>query len=148
VTVPVTQRTLLTAIATVAIGLAVGATHTLRAAEESQPPATAFTAQQAAQGKSAFEKNCVACHMHDLSGDAEAPQLAGAQFMSTWRTRTTKDLLEYMSTAMPPGGIALSADVYASIASYVLQSNGAKAGAEPLSAATVVPIGRLVPEVK
>src|SRR4051812_12311813 len=63
-----------------------------------------FTSDQAATGKVAFSKHCASCHMPDLSGDNDVPQLAGANFMNTWRRRSTRDLLDYMSTAMPPGG--------------------------------------------
>ena len=105
------------------------------------PQAPVFTAEQATAGKAAFEKSCAACHMQNLSGDADAPALVGTSFMSTWRTRTTRDLREYMSTSMPPGSSPLGAEVYTSITAYVLKSNGATAGPEPLTATTAVPIG-------
>lgn len=100
-----------------------------------------FTTQQAAAGKSAYEKSCAVCHMRDMSGDTEVPALAGAQFMSTWRTRSTKDLMDYMSRAMPPGSSPLGAETYASITAYILQANGAVAGAGTLTASTAAPIG-------
>ena len=106
-----------------------------------QEPPRVFTVGQAVAGKAAFEKNCAVCHMRDLSGDMDAPPLAGSQFMSGWRSRTTKDLFQYMSTAMPPGSSPLSADTYTSIASYILQSNGAEAGSDSLTTTTIVPIG-------
>jgi mono/diheme cytochrome c family protein len=105
------------------------------------PPAPVFTAEQASAGKSAFEKSCAACHMQNLTGDADAPALVGTSFMSTWRTRTTRDLLEYMSTSMPPGSSPLGAEVYTSITAYVLKSNGATAGPNALTVTTAVPIG-------
>jgi mono/diheme cytochrome c family protein len=114
-------------------------------AEEGEP-ARVFTTAQATAGKAAFEKHCAACHMRDLSGDADAPQLAGTQFMSTWRARSTGDLSQYMSSAMPPGSSPLSPDVYTSITAYVLQSNGAVAGPEPLTMTSAVPIGRVARE--
>ena len=110
--------------------------------------ARVFTVQQASDGKAAFEKSCAACHMRDLSGDADAPQLAGTQFMSGWRTRSVKELFQYMSTAMPPGGSPLSAGTYASITAYILQSNGAVAGGDDLTAATGATIGSVAPPGK
>lgn len=110
-------------------------------ASAQEAPAPVFTAEQASAGKTAFEKSCAACHMQNLSGDADAPALVGASFMSTWRTRTTRDLREYMSTSMPPGSSPLGADVYTSITAYVLKSNGATAGPDALQATTAVPIG-------
>jgi S-disulfanyl-L-cysteine oxidoreductase SoxD len=111
------------------------------ATAQETPPAQVFTAEQASAGKTAFEKSCAACHMHNLSGDADAPALVGTSFMSTWRTRTTRDLREYMSTSMPPGSAPLGAEVYTSITAYVLKSNGAAAGPNPLTMTTAVPIG-------
>jgi alcohol dehydrogenase (cytochrome c) len=107
-----------------------------------QPALTpVYTAQQAAAGRAAYEANCAACHVTDLGGRNEAPQLAGSDFINTWRTRTTQDLFEFMQGTMPPGGPTLPADTYLSIASYVLQQNGAPAGAQAFAANTSVPIG-------
>ena len=106
-----------------------------------EEPPRIFTAGQAVAGKAAFEKNCAVCHMRDLSGDMDAPPLAGPQFVSGWRSRNTKDLFQYMSTAMPPGSSPLSADSYTSISAYILQSNGAVAGPDPLTTTTSVAIG-------
>ena len=111
------------------------------ASAEEAAAARVFTVAQATAGKAAFEKNCAACHMHDLSGDMDAPPLVGTQFMSGWRSRNTKDLFQYMSTAMPPGSSPLSADSYTSITAYILQSNGAVAGPEALTTTTTVAIG-------
>jgi S-disulfanyl-L-cysteine oxidoreductase SoxD len=111
---------------------------------QQEPIAPVFSAEQAAAGKLAFGKACAGCHMADLSGQDDAPPLAGAPFASSWRTRTTKDLLDYMSTAMPPGGSSLAPEDYASIVAYVLQINGAVAGAQALSASTGVPIGSVI----
>ena len=91
--------------------------------------APVYTAAQATAGRAAYQANCASCHVADLGGRNEAPQLAGGDFLSTWRTRTTKDLFDYMSSTMPPGGPSLSPDQYASIVAYVLQQNSAVAGA-------------------
>ncbi len=108
-----------------------------------QPPAPVFTAAQARDGRTAYEANCASCHMPDLGGRNEAPPLAGANFMTTWRTRTTQDLFEYMRGTMPPDGPTLADDQYLAIASYVLQSNGAPAGAQAFTAGTSVAIGSI-----
>jgi hypothetical protein len=81
--------------------------------------------------------------MRDLSGDVDAPPLVGTQFMSGWRSRNTKDLFHYMSMAMPPGSSSLSADSYTSITAYILQSNGAGAGPDPLTTTTTMAIGKV-----
>ena len=61
--------------------------------------------------------------------------------MTTWRGRTTKDLVEYMSATMPPGRPSLAEADYLNITAFILQFNGATAGAQPLVVATAAPIG-------
>ena len=99
-----------------------------------------FTAQQAAAGRSEYARQCASCHMADLSGNVEYPPLAGKAFMDTWGSRSTKELFDYMSAAMPYGAPSLSADSYAAITAYILQSNGGVAGADTLGPLTSVPI--------
>ncbi len=66
--------------------------------------------------------------MADLAGRNEAPQLAGNNFMNTWRTRSTKDLFEFIQSTMPPTGENLSAAQYLAVTAYILQANGARRG--------------------
>jgi alcohol dehydrogenase (cytochrome c) len=110
-----------------------------------QPPSgqAVYTNAQAAAGRAAYQANCASCHVADLGGRNEAPQLAGGDFLNTWRSRTTKDLFDYMSSTMPPGGPSLSPDQYASIVAYVLQENSARAGTTPFSGTIAVPIGTI-----
>jgi len=105
--------------------------------------APVFTIEQATTGKAAYAKNCASCHLPDLSGSAEIPALAGKPFTDTWGARTTKELLDYMSAAMPYGGPSLEADTYLSILAYVLHSNGAAAGQQPLTASVAARIDAL-----
>jgi alcohol dehydrogenase (cytochrome c) len=105
-----------------------------------QPTASVFTSEQAAAGRAAYQANCASCHLPDLAGRNEAPQLAGSNFMNTWRARTTKDLFDYVQT-MPPNAPSLDAAQYLTITTFLLQANGAAAGAQPFTAATSVPIG-------
>lgn len=105
-----------------------------------QPRSPVFTPEQAEAGRAAYAKHCASCHMPDLSGDNERPPLVGASFMTTWGSRSIKEFLAYMSGAMPYGAPALDADTYVSLTAYILRSNGASAGNQPLSAATDVAI--------
>jgi len=114
-------------------------TRALRLEAQSQR-SSVFTVAQADAGRVAYAKHCATCHMPDLTGDNERPPLVGAAFMTTWGTRSTKDFLSYMSGAMPYGAPALDADTYASLTAYILQSNGATPGAEPLTSSTDVSI--------
>ena len=142
--VQVMKRVILTAIAAGAIA-SVAASNTVPVGGQQSSAASVFTTEQAAAGKAEFLKTCAACHMPDLSGNNEVPQLAGVSFRTAWSDRTTKDLLDYMSANMPPGGSSLTAETYVSIAAFVLESNGAVAGQEKLTASTAVVIGSLIP---
>jgi alcohol dehydrogenase (cytochrome c) len=101
-----------------------------------------YTAAQAADGMAAYQANCASCHLPDLAGRNEAPQLAGGNFMLTWKNRTTADLIRYMQATMPPanrGG--LSEEAYTAMSAFVLQANGAAAGERALALGTPVRIG-------
>lgn len=111
------------------------------------PRPSVFTTEQADAGRSAYAKHCASCHMPDLSGDNERPPLAGASFMTTWGARSTKDFVAYLSGTMPYGAPALDADTYKALTAYILRSNGARAGDQPLSATTDVAIASVAGEV-
>ena len=98
-----------------------------------------FTTDQATAGRAAYQANCAACHGADLNG---VPPLAGAAFMGSWGTRTTRDLLGLIQTTMPtdrPG--TLPAETYVNIVAYILQANGIAAGSQALTTTTTVAIG-------
>ena len=113
-----------------------------------QPTPPVFTAEQASAGKVAYSRSCAKCHMPDLGGTPDAPPLSGNRFLDTWRSRTTKQLFDFVLGAMPPGGPSINgdiqADTYAAILAYVLQSNGASPGETPLEPSTVLPLDRVV----
>src|SRR5947208_9632983 len=105
-----------------------------------QTPA-AYTASQAVDGLAAYQTNCASCHLPDLVGRNEAPQLAGGNFMNAWGSRTTAELVAYMKDSMPPsnrGG--LSDETYVNIAALILQANGAVPGERPLAVSVPVRI--------
>ena len=102
-----------------------------------QPPATGtFTAAQAAAGRQRYDASCASCHLSDLGGSNEAPPLVGVNFMNTWGARTTDLLAGFIQTAMPPAGPRLSMDQALDVTAFILQSNGARPGAQPLTTAT------------
>lgn len=102
---------------------------------EGQQPAGPFTAEQAAAGRTAYTANCSGCHMTDLGGRNEAPQLAGSNFFSGWGTRNVNELYTLIRTTMPPGTAGNLGDAnYLNITAYILQSNGAVPGTQPLAA--------------
>ncbi len=100
-----------------------------------------LSAQQAVDGRTVYQANCASCHRPDLAGSGEAPQLAGGNFMTAWGARPVSELISYMQSAMPPsnrGG--LGAKAFVDLAAFILQANGAPAGAQPLEATTAAPI--------
>ena len=107
-----------------------------------QPPATApYTAEQAAAGRAAYQANCASCHVADLSGRDEAPPLTGSDFMARWGDKTAAELISFLQAAMPPGNAGgLGEQAYINLAAFILEANGARAGNQPLTAATNVAI--------
>src|SRR5947209_14680944 len=86
-----------------------------------------FTAAQVAAGRTAYTANCSSCHLPNLQGSGDAPQLWGTGFMSSWGDRTAGELVSFISTAMPPGGAGrLSQNDYLGIAAMILESNGGR----------------------
>jgi PQQ-dependent dehydrogenase (methanol/ethanol family) len=134
------QLSLAVLIVAAPLGIALLASAEPRRGEQ-QPPSAVFTAEQAAAGSSVYAASCASCHMADLAGRNEAPQLAGNNFMNTWRARSTKDLFEFIQSTMPPTGENLSATQYLAVTAYLLRANGAPAGSTAFTAATAVPIG-------
>src|SRR5256885_12360965 len=106
-----------------------------------QPPPSVYTAAQATAGRAVYQASCASCHLPDLVGRNEAPQLAGNNFMNTWRARSTRDLFEFIQSTMPPTGENLSADQDLAVTAFILQSNGAAAGTQALTPTTSAPIG-------
>lgn len=120
------------------------ARHATAAASGTSSSAGVFTAQQASAGKAVFGKACAHCHMPDLSGNNEVPPLAGALFLGTWGGRTTKELFDYVSGAMPPGGPAQTSEAYESIVAYILHANGVPGGSEGSTARAAAPLKSLI----
>jgi mono/diheme cytochrome c family protein len=94
-----------------------------------------YTDEQATRGKEQYDYNCAPCHIHDLTGDSikDTPALAGGDFLDEWSGKTVGELLDYMSTNMPPDSRgSLGKTTYADVASYVLQANKFPSGKDAL----------------
>ncbi len=123
-----------------AASLVAGLTLSLSGQQPPQPAAV-FTAAQATAGQASYQANCASCHLADLAGQNEAPQLAGVNFRRTWGTRTTKDLIELMQASMPPGRPSLAEADYVNLAAFILRANGAPAGTTALAITATTAIG-------
>ena len=127
---------------TLAAAVVVTGSLALVAGQGPQGQAGAYTAAQAAAGRTTYQAQCASCHLPDLRGSGDAAPLAGAEFLGGWGRRTTRELLSFMQLTMPPtrpGG--LSQEEYVNVAAFILQSNGAPAGAQALSPVVDVAIG-------
>src|SRR5215212_1867769 len=129
------RRNVLVVVAAAAFGIGVVAGQS--------PAQSVFTSDQASAGRATYEANCSSCHLPDMAGRNEAPQLAGGNFMNTWRARSTRDLFEYIQSTMPPTGGNLGEAQYLAVTAYILQANGAPSGAQPLTPTTAVAIGTI-----
>lgn len=108
---------------------------------QAKPAESIFTMAQADAGRATYKTACASCHTADLGGSNEFPQLAGDDFMSAWKTRKVSELYEFIHATMPPEGPALAPDQALGLIAFILQQNGAAAGATALSAATTATVG-------
>ena len=94
----------------------------------------AFSAAQAARGKTVYVAECSGCHLETLLGDGGAsPPLIGKDFVEAWDKKSVRDLFARIRNTMPatnPGG--LTDQLYVDITSYILQMNKFPEGAAEL----------------
>ncbi len=94
----------------------------------------AQTTQQAEAGRAVYQARCSGCHAPDLGG-AEAPQLAGSNFMSVWAVQTVGDLMRYIRTSMPPGNAgSLDDATIVNLAAFIVSANGGALGDQAFTA--------------
>ena len=91
-----------------------------------------YTAEQAEAGEAIYQRSCSGCHLPNLRGSFEAPQLAGPNFRLNWGGRSVADLREALGTMPPQTTTPLTDGQYAALAAYLLRENGMEAGASPL----------------
>ena len=99
------------------------------------------TEDQARAGQLAYERVCASCHMTNLQGAFEAPELAGPNFLNRWGGREVNELFVYLQASMPPAGRTPSDESFTNIIAYILERNGQEAGSAQLvaTATTLVP---------
>ena len=92
-----------------------------------------YTAEQAAQGKAAFDTKCAICHGPELMGAEMAPALAGGMFLGNWSSQSVGGLFRRIKATMPasdPGSLSNAETVQ--IVSYILSVNRFPAGSTTL----------------
>jgi len=101
-----------------------------------------FSEDQARRGGVVLETHCAVCHGAQLTGGGGSPPLQGPDFLFGWSAKTTTELVEYISTSMPPGqGHSLSDQQYEDVTAYILGANGFPAGQTLLTPENPKPIG-------
>ena len=112
------------------------------AAQQPAPQrASVFTAAQAQSGQAIYAQNCSACHGTSFEGSGDAPALAGGTFLLKWNPKPVSELFGYILQSMPPtnpGSLGEQASL--NVTAYILQTNGAAAGPQPLAASLSTPI--------
>ena len=99
-----------------------------------------YTVEQAQAGRLAYDRACASCHLENMAGAFEAPELAGPNFLLQWGGRPVQELFGYMRASMPPAGRKPSAEGFTSIIAYILQRNGLEPGGAALVATAATPV--------
>lgn len=97
------------------------------------PPA--FTAEQVAAGKTAYNANCAVCHGSTMTNGTFGTPLAGEYFKGKWSGKTVGAFFTKSKTMPPAAPASLPNDTYANIIAYILDVNGYKATGEKLPSA-------------
>jgi len=142
-------------------GAAILASGLFVATGQEPAPSGIFTAAQAESGREAFQSTCGKCHTPTLLGRKGepgelpplsslssayqkfigprgfVPPLAGKIFIDRWGSTTAAELIARFQETVPyfpPEG--MNDETTVNITAFVLQVNGAKAGARPLTRTT------------
>jgi mono/diheme cytochrome c family protein len=92
-----------------------------------------YTEAQAARGQALYKDRCASCHGEALGG-AQAPPLAGDEFVRTWRAQPLSDLVDKIRNTMPasaPG--ELTRQQSADLVAYILKVGQFRAGSAELT---------------
>ena len=92
-----------------------------------------YSQDQAKRGQAKYAQVCSACHQADLSGNDQAPSLAGGEFLDRWNDQSVGDLADRIRLTMPQDDIgSLNVQMSADITAYLLQANSFPAGQDEL----------------
>ena len=88
-----------------------------------------YTHEQAEAGEGVYRDACADCHLANLRGDFEAPELAGRSFRRAWGSEPIGELLENIRSTMPEDAPeSLSDAEYAAVVAYIIRENGGVLG--------------------
>ena len=111
-----------------------------------QPEANAvptYTHEQAVAGEAVYREACADCHLANLRGDFEAPELAGRSFLRAWGNEPIGELLENIRSTMPEDAPeSLSDAEYAAVVAYIIRENGGALGGVSLVGAEAAAVSR------
>ena len=100
-----------------------------------------FTAAQAQAGEAAYAQQCAGCHGADFRGGGDAPPVAGVDFQNKWGPRAINELFTYIVQTMPPTSPGVLGEAgNLNVTAYLLQINGATAGAQALTPRVETPL--------
>ena len=88
-----------------------------------------YTIEQATRGAAVYRRECVECHLEDLTGNEEASPLAGSAFLANWDGLSVGALVDETRKSMPkktPG--KLDRQQYIDVIAFVLRENMFPAG--------------------
>ena len=98
-----------------------------------------YTHEQAEAGEAVYRDACADCHLANLRGDFEAPELAGRSFLRAWGDLPIRELLDNIRTTMPEDAPeSLSHEEYRAIVAYIIRENGGVLGGVSLDGAPAV----------
>ena len=112
--------------ATLAVAGPLGATLAVAGPLAGQE-AVRLVPEQVETGRGVYERSCAECHRADLSGDFEAPELAGRNFRAAWRGAPLGELLAVVRDMPPEEPGTLSEAQYLAVTAFLLSANGAAA---------------------
>ena len=117
------------------------------AGQAAEPPAEpVYTHEQAAAGEAVYLTACADCHLANLRGDFEAPELAGRSFRRAWGNESIGELLENIRSTMPEDDPeSLSDEAYAAIVAYIIRANGGTLGGVSLTGGATAQVGAAPP---
>src|SRR4029077_10747868 len=117
---------------------------TVAAAQQPPQRPAVFTAAQSDSGRAIYNQICSACHGLDFEGTGDSPPLAGGTFMLKWGPKMVSELFGHSLQTMPPtspGSLGETAAL--NVTAYILQSNGAQPGSQPLTAGSTTRINTI-----